>query len=61
MILISRQLWAQFFELVREINSRLARNELSRPAANAVLAAIHEMDKVLAILPEKKKKNFRPR
>jgi len=46
------------FELVREINSRLARNELSRPAANAVLTAIHEMDKVLAILPEKKEEEL---
>jgi len=46
------------FELVREINSRLAKNELSRPAANVVLTAIHEMDKVLAILPEKKEEEL---
>jgi cysteinyl-tRNA synthetase len=44
---------AALFELIRETNSRLAKNELSRQAAGQVLSAIYEMDKVLAVLPEK--------
>ena len=49
---------AALFELIRETNSRLAKNELSPQAASQVLSAIYEMDKVLAILPEKKEEEL---
>ncbi len=49
---------AALFEFIREINSRLARNELSRQAADQVLTAIYQMDKVLAVLPEKKEEEL---
>ncbi|HOP61672.1 MAG TPA: class I tRNA ligase family protein, partial [Candidatus Saccharicenans sp.] len=49
---------AAVFELIREINSKLARNEISRPGADRVLTAIYEIDQVLAILPEKKEEEL---
>jgi len=49
---------AAVFEFIREINSKLARNEISRPAADQVLTAIYEIDQVLAILPEKKEEEL---
>jgi len=49
---------AAVFEFIREINSKLARNEVSRSAADQVLTAIYEIDKVLAILPDKKEEEL---
>jgi len=49
---------AALFELIRETNSRLAKNELNRQTADQVLRAIYEMDQVLAILPEKKEEEL---
>ncbi|MDD8019599.1 MAG: cysteine--tRNA ligase [Acidobacteriota bacterium] len=49
---------AALFELIRGTNSRLAKSQLSRQAANQVLAAIYQMDQVLAVLPEKKEEEL---
>jgi len=45
---------ASLFEFIREINSLLTRNLLKKEDAALVLKTISELDRVLAILPEKK-------
>jgi cysteinyl-tRNA synthetase len=40
------------FDLVRDLNRRVAERTLSRDDARAALAALHDLDTVLALLPE---------
>jgi cysteinyl-tRNA synthetase len=49
---------AALFDLIREINSRLAQKSLRQETIIKALQAIYQMDKVLGILPEKKEETL---
>lgn len=51
---------AALFELIREINLRLAKDSLKQDDARKVLEAVYQMDRVLAILPEKEEETLPP-
>lgn len=45
---------AALFEFIREVNSRLARDQIKQEDAILVLQTLSDLDRVLAILPERK-------
>jgi len=45
---------AALFEFIREVNSRLARDQIKQEDAILVLQTVSDLDRVLAILPERK-------
>lgn len=51
---------ATLFEFIREINSRLSRDLIKQADGARILAAVQELDRVLAILPEKKEQPLPP-
>lgn len=51
---------AALFELIREINLRLAKDSLKQDDARKVVEAVYQMDRVLAILPEKEEETLPP-
>ncbi|HEK86688.1 MAG: cysteine--tRNA ligase [Candidatus Saccharicenans sp.] len=51
---------AALFDFIREINSRLAQDSLKQTGAKKAREVVYEMDKVLALLPEKKEENLPP-
>ncbi|MCX8160515.1 MAG: cysteine--tRNA ligase [Candidatus Saccharicenans sp.] len=51
---------AALFEFIREINSRLSREQVKQDDSVAILRALAELDRVLAILPEKREDALSP-
>lgn len=51
---------AALFELIREINLRLAKNSFKQEEAIKILEAVYQIDRVLAVLPEKKEETLLP-
>lgn len=51
---------AALFEFIREINSRLSRDLIKQTDGAEILAAVQEIDRVLAILPEKEEQALPP-
>ena len=51
---------AALFEFIREINSRLSRDLIKQADGARILAAVQELDRVLAILPEKEEQPLPP-
>lgn len=51
---------AAVFEFIREINSRLARELIKQADCSRILKTMQELDRVLAILPERKEETLPP-